>query len=109
MIEDRPGLERGGDDSLAERGNRLGGDADTRDRIDAATSPQNPGVSSTSLRSSPCQASIVSIYGVPGAPTNPEGGPIPSISSHRGHDCDGVPFCARSITSADIFSTTWLK
>ncbi len=45
----------------------------------------------------------------PGAPVNPDAGPIPSISSHRGQDCDGRPWSARSMTSSVIFSTTCEK
>ena len=45
----------------------------------------------------------------PGAPVNPDAGPMPSISSHRGQHCDGWPLSARSITSFAIFSTTWVK
>ncbi len=45
----------------------------------------------------------------PGAPTKPDALPMPSISSQRGHDCDGVPCKARSITRAVIFSTTCEK
>ena len=44
-----------------------------------------------------------------GAPVNPDVWPIPSISSHRGQDCDGRPFSARSMTSSVIFSTTCEK
>ena len=103
------------------RSGRTGAETDSgrgrRTSASARASPRpataaNSGVSSRSACSSavPGRDRVHQQFdGGPGAPVKPLAGPMPSISSQRGQDCDGWPFSARSMTRFAIFSTTCRK